>query len=67
MGELIGALIIIGICWLLTVLPEHKAHNYLPPEGYKIDHQKVNYDLTTGVSREEVNRKMVQGKYNVKK
>lgn len=67
MGELFGCFIIIGFCWLMTIIPEKKFDNYLPPEGYEVDHAKMNYDLTTGVPKDVIKRRTTEGYYNKKK
>ena len=65
-----GALIIVlGVIWFLCkVLPEKRFDNYMPPEGYRVDHGAAMNDMTlNNLSKEEVMRNTVNGKYNVKK
>ena len=38
--------------------------NYMPPKGYMIDHGKMNMDLAKGLSKSEVQRNALAGKYN---
>ncbi len=68
MGEVIG-LIIFGVIWFLFIkLPDIRYNNYMPPKGYRIDHKKAMTDMTLNhLSKDEVKRNTVNGKYNVKK
>ena len=41
-----------------------KFDNYIPPKGYMIDYGKMNMDLARGISKSEVKRNTLSGKYN---
>ena len=42
-----------------------KFQNYMPPKGYMVDHGKINRDLAMGMSKAEVQRNTLAGKYNM--
>lgn len=67
--ETVIGLIIFGVIWFLIVkLPDIRYNNYTPPKGYKIDYGESLKDMTlNNLSKEEVKRNTVNGKYNVKK
>ena len=67
-GTLIGILIIIGITYILCNSTSWKFDNYMPPEGQKIDHNVQALDrVKNHLTNEQVMRRIVKGKYNVKR
>lgn len=62
-------LLLIGFIYCIFVLPgkvtEKKFDNYMPPKGYMVDHGKMNKDITNGVSKSEIEKNAIAGKYNV--
>lgn len=68
MGELIGIIVILALTYVAVKSPEKKFDNYMPPQGYKIDYNAQSLDrVSNHLSKEEVMRNTVNGKYNVKK
>lgn len=37
----------------------------MPPKGYIVDHGKMNRDLAMGMSKQEIYRNTLAGKYNI--
>ncbi len=64
MGELIGAVIIIGITYLMCKIPEWEHGNRVCPPGKEIDYTKVNRDLTLGIGKQEYYRRYNNGYYD---
>ena len=59
-------LLIVAI-YVLFKLPEWKFDNYMPPEGQRIDHNAQALDrVKNHLTKEEVMRNTVNGKYNTK-
>lgn len=67
MGELIGTVIILAICFLPGIINEHKACNRIPPDGYQTDSSAIIRDKVNGMSNQQVYTKMNQGQYDIKK
>ncbi len=64
MGELIGAIIIIGITYLMCKVPEWKHDNRICPPGKEIDYTKANRDLALGLDKQEYYRRYNSGYYD---
>lgn len=64
MGDLIGAVVIIGIVYLMYKVPEWKHNNRLCPPGKEIDWQKSSSDLASGISKQEYYRRYNSGYYD---
>lgn len=67
MGELIGIVIILAICFLPGMITNYKFDHRLPPDGYRTDYGAMNRDMNNGMSNMDVMRKANKGGYNVKK
>lgn len=65
--ELILGLILIGVVWFLSTSTDRKFNNYMPPEGQRIDYNAQALDrVKNHLTKEEVLRNTVNGKYNTK-
>ena len=65
--ELILGLILIGVVWFLSTSTDRKFNNYMPPEGQRIDYNAQALDrVKNHLTKEEVMRNTVNGKYNTK-
>lgn len=61
-------LIFIIVLIILIKLPSWRFDNYMPPEGMHIDYNAMSRDrIQNNLSRDQVMRNTVNGKYNVKK
>lgn len=61
-------LLILLLWFIFKVLPDIQYSNYHPPQGYKIDYGKANIDAAkNNLSKEQIMRNTVNGKYNVKR
>lgn len=67
MGELIGIIVILAICFLPGMITNYKFDNRMPPAGYKTDYGAMSHDLAMGKSKNEVMSKANRGGYDVKK
>lgn len=67
MGELIGIVIILAICFLPGIITNVKFDNRMPPAGYKTDYGAMSHDLAMGRSKMDVMSKANRGGYDVKK
>ncbi len=63
METVIGAIIIIGITYLMCKVPEWKHDNRICPLGKEIDYAKANRDLALGLDKQEYFRRYNNG-YN---
>ena len=41
--------------------------NYIPPDGYEIDHERISRDSMNGVGKQELRRRIGRGYYNRRK
>ena len=65
--ELILGLILIGVVWFLSTSTDRKFNNYMPTEGQRIDFNAQALDrVKNHLTKEEVMRNTVNGKYNTK-
>lgn len=66
--ELILGLILIVIVYIASKSTEWKFDNYMPPEGQTIDYNAQSMDrIKNNLTKEQVMRNTINGKYNVKK
>lgn len=64
MLEIIFIIVII----ILFKLPEWKFDNYMPPNGYEIDHNEMAKDrIANNLTKDQVMSNTVNGKYNKRK
>ena len=60
-------ILLIVVIYVLFKLPEWKFDNYMPPEGQRIDYNKQARDrVKNRLTKEEVMRNTINGKYNTK-
>ena len=65
--EFILSLILIGIVYVASKSTEWKFDNYMPPEGQRIDYNEQARDrVKNHLTKEEVMRNTMNGKYNTK-
>lgn len=57
-------LIIILIPYVFRQSLEQQAHHYLPPEGMEIDWALLQKDIGSGMSKQQINQKMIRGAYD---
>lgn len=67
MNLMIGLILLAVLYIYFKVIPERKIDNYMPPEGYKVNHTAAINDLNDGLSQTDVKRNITNGVYNVKK
>lgn len=68
METLLGIGFLIVVYVICKVLPEQRFDNYMPPQGYTVDHKALNDDrIRNHLTNEQVMRNTVNGKYNVKR
>lgn len=67
METLIGLVVLFLILGLPSIIRNYTFDNRLPPDGYRVDHGAMNYDLAMGKSKNEVMDKCNRGGYDVKK
>lgn len=67
MNLMIGLILLAVLYIYFKVILERKIDNYMPPEGYKVNHTAVINDLNDGLSQTDVKRNITNGVYNVKK
>ena len=61
-------ILFIVVIYVLFKLPDWKFHNYMPPEGQKIDYNKQALDrVQNHLTNDQIKQNTVNGKYNVKK
>ena len=60
-------ILLIVVIYVLFKLPEWKFDNYMPPEGQMIDYNAQALDrVKNHLTKEEVMKNTVNGKYNTK-
>lgn len=63
--ELLVGIIIIGIVWLISKIPEWGHDNRTCPPGKEIDWGKANHDLTVGgISKKDYYKRYNSGYYD---
>lgn len=67
MNLMIGLILLAVLYVYFKVIPERKFDNYVPPDGYRVNHTAVINDLNDGLSQADVKRNITNGVYNVKK
>ena len=67
METLIG-LIVFGLIFGIPAFMRNYTFDHrLPPDGYRVDHGAMSYDLAMGKSKNEVMDKCKRGGYDVRK
>lgn len=64
MGELVGAIILIGIFVWLAKGTEWRSNNRTTPPGYHHDYRAANYDITMH-GKNYYHQQNLKGKYDV--
>lgn len=66
MIEVLSAITLIGITYVLVKLPEWKAHNRVSPHGKCTDWMQISSDRTNGMSQRDIDIKFNNGGYDIK-
>lgn len=67
MGTLIGLIVFGLIVGIPAFMRNYTFDHRLPPDGYRVDHGAMSYDLAMGKSKNEVMDKCNWGGYDVRK
>lgn len=62
--DIYSVLVIIAV-WVLWKWPSWKSHNRTCPPGMKADWQRMSLDNMNGVSQREIDRRFVNGWYDI--